>query len=226
MIKSIKLPKYRTKEEYAYDNLRTAILHCELKPGEKVVIDSLSEKLAVSPIPVRSALQRLQSEGLVEIIPHTGAVITEISPDQISEVFLLLEVLESAAFKVAAGKASQADIEQLQQMIRAMEEAFAAGDSERWSELNGQFHRFVSGITNMKLIMEFTGRVLDRWDRLRRWYLGRIVSKRIPAAMEDHRKMVELLARREVETLSHLAAFHNHQARADYEKLLREEIGS
>lgn len=41
---------HRTKEEYVYDTLRTAIMHCDLQPGEKLVIDTLSEKLGVSPI--------------------------------------------------------------------------------------------------------------------------------------------------------------------------------
>lgn len=71
---------HRTKEEYAYDTLRAAIGHCNLRPGEKLVIDSLSLELDISPIPIRVALQRLQAEGLVEIKPHTGAIVSPISP--------------------------------------------------------------------------------------------------------------------------------------------------
>ena len=78
---------YRTKEEYVYDTLRAAIMRCELKPGKKLVMDNLSVELDVSPIPIRGALQRLQAEGLVEIIPHTGAVVSAISPDTVNEIF-------------------------------------------------------------------------------------------------------------------------------------------
>ena len=87
-------PKPRTKEEYAYDVLRGAILRCELRPGEKLVLDDLSEKIGVSAIPLRSAVQRLHSEGLVEIIPHTGAIVSDISPGNLEAVSLLLERLE------------------------------------------------------------------------------------------------------------------------------------
>jgi DNA-binding GntR family transcriptional regulator len=221
MFSSSRLPKHRTKEEYAYEVIRTAILHCELKPGEKIVVDGISQQLGVSPIPVRTALQRLQTEGLVEIIPHTGVVVTEISPDQIAQVFLLLEHLESAAFEVAATKATEADISSLRKVLKEMETVSGCADSEQWSELNGRFHRLVAAMTTMPQLIDFTGRVLDSWDRLRRWYLKPIVSQRIAAAMEDHRQMVALLERREVGALVKAAASHNRRARGDYEKLVR-----
>jgi DNA-binding GntR family transcriptional regulator len=82
MLSSLHPPKYRTKEEYAYDVLRRAILHCQLQPGEKLVADNLGATLGISPIPIRAALQRLQAEGLVEITPHTGVVVSQLSPGQ------------------------------------------------------------------------------------------------------------------------------------------------
>ena len=99
----------RTKEEFVYGTLRAAIMRCDLKPGEKLVIDTVSAELGVSPIPVRAALQRLQVEGLVEITPHTGAVVSKILPDTVAEIFMLLEVLESVAFRVAVSKASDSE---------------------------------------------------------------------------------------------------------------------
>lgn len=222
MLGSVKLLKHRTKEECAYEAIRTAILHCDLKPGEKIVIDSLSEHLGYSPIPVRAAVQRLHAEGLIDVTPHTGAVVTEISPDQIAQVFLLLERLESAAFEVASIKATEKDISHLKGILAEMESIDNTGDSEHWSELNGRFHRFVADITGMQLLIDFTGRVLDSWDRLRRWYLRHIIAQRMPVAMADHRMMVELLERRETKTLINLAASHNRRARADYEKLILE----
>src|SRR5512144_1932274 len=114
-------PKPRTKEEYAYDVIREAILRCELKPGEKLVIDNLSDKLGVSPIPLRGALQRLQSEGLVEIIPHTGAIVSELSPANIEQVSLLLERLEILSFQVVAHKAGEEDILALRRRIAGMD---------------------------------------------------------------------------------------------------------
>ena len=55
--------RHRTKQEFVYRTLRAAIIRCELPPGERLVIDDLARQLAVSAIPVREALQLLQSEG-------------------------------------------------------------------------------------------------------------------------------------------------------------------
>src|SRR3990172_9324733 len=146
--------KPRTKEEYAYDVLRTAILRCELKPGEKLVLDNLSEKLGVSPIPLRSALQRLQSEGLVEITPHTGAIVSDVSPNNIEQVSLLLERLETLSFEMLADKVTEQDLARLTANIDEMDHLLTARDLEHWSELNIEFHRTVANLTEMKLLIE------------------------------------------------------------------------
>ena len=94
--------RHRTKEDYAYEALRSAILRCEMKPGDRIVIDTLSAELGISPIPLRAALQRLQAESLVEITPHTGAVVSKLSPANIEQVSQVLERLELMGFELAA----------------------------------------------------------------------------------------------------------------------------
>ncbi|MBI5301331.1 MAG: GntR family transcriptional regulator [Chloroflexi bacterium] len=212
MLTSLELPRYRTKEEYAYEILRRAILHCELKPGEKLVVDNLSTKLGISPIPIRTALQRLQSDGLVEITPHTGAVVSDLSPDDFEPVSLLLEKLEILAFEVAAHKATDEDVARLRQIVEDLGKTLETKDLERWAELNIEFHRTVAGISRMKLLIEFSRRILDTWTRLRRWYLPPIIAQ-LPQAQAEHRKMVDLLARHDVEGLTKIVARHSQRLR-------------
>ena len=57
--------RFRTKQEYVYQSLRSAIMHGELPPGQRLVIDDIARRLEVSAIPIREALQSLQAEGLV-----------------------------------------------------------------------------------------------------------------------------------------------------------------
>ena len=220
MLTTLREPlKPRTKEEYAYDVLRTAILRCELEPGEKLVLDNLSEKMGVSPIPLRGALQRLQSEGLVEIKPHTGAIVSELLPADIEQVSLLLERLENLSFEVAAHKVTDADIVRLHKLVEEMASALAAEDSERWSELNVEFHRSIAHITSMKLLVEFTNRALDNWTRLRRWYLQQIILQ-LPLALAEHRQMVELLALRDTSGLAELVIQHNQRVRDECRQVI------
>ncbi len=214
-------PKPRTKEEYAYDVIREAILRCELKPGEKLVIDGLSDKLGVSPIPLRGALQRLQSEGLVEITPHTGAIVSDLSPANIEQVSLLLERLEILSFEVLAQKADKSDIARLNQILDEMDRLLEAKDLEKWSELNLEFHRMVGSMTEMKMITEFLNRTLDAWMRLRRWYLQRILVQ-LPQSQAEHHQMIDLLVQRDIPNLARVVVQHNRRMREYYQHAIND----
>ena len=96
--------RFRTKQEYVHSWLRDAILDGTLRPGERVVIDDVARRLEVSAIPVREALQLLQSEGLVAIAPHVGATVAAVSADEIREVFAIMEALETVAGRAAADR--------------------------------------------------------------------------------------------------------------------------
>jgi DNA-binding GntR family transcriptional regulator len=83
--------RFRTKQEYVYQSLRGAIMRGELPPGQRLVIDDIARRLAVSAIPIREALQSLQAEGLVVSAPHVGATVASISQDEVHEVFSIME---------------------------------------------------------------------------------------------------------------------------------------
>lgn len=205
--------RFRTKEDYAFEVLRAAILRCELKPGHRLVLDTLSAQLGISSIPMRGALQRLQSEGFVEITPHTGAVVSDLAPSSIQQVSLLLERLELIGFEFAVPHVTDADIAALRRIVDEMADVLERGDTDCWSEMNGEFHRAVAGLSDNKLLVEFTGRTLDAWLRLRRWYLGEVVLQ-LGQAQVEHSQMVELLAQRDLAGLGRLVHAHHERIRA------------
>jgi len=214
----------RTKEDYAYDVLRAAILRCEMKPGDRIVIDTLSAELGISPIPMRAALQRLQAEGLVEITPHTGAVVSELSPANIEQVSQVLERLELMGFELALPRASAADIATLRGILDRMDVALAAGDKDRWAELNAEFHRAVALLSGNKLLAEFTDRALADWIRLRRWYLAD-VELHLGEAQAEHRAMVESLARRDLSGLQSVLYDHHQRTREAHYRAVAGLVG-
>jgi len=214
---------HRTKEEYVYDTLRAAIMRCQLAPGQKLVIDGLSNELGVSPIPIRGALQRLQAEGLVHITPHTGAYVSEISPEAVNEIFLLLESLETVAFKVAAARVTDDDITRLEQLVDKMEIALQSSNADVWYDLNNQFHLAIAQITGMKMLLRFTARALDSRDRLRYFYFEPFTSVRMAEAHAEHCQMIELLKAKETEQLVPLIAHHNQSAKAAYQALIENQ---
>ncbi|HEY3122128.1 MAG TPA: GntR family transcriptional regulator, partial [Vicinamibacteria bacterium] len=159
--------RHRTKQEFVYSTLREAIMRCDLKPGERLVIDELARQLEVSAIPVREALQLLQSEGLVQSVPHVGATVATISHESIREVFTVLEGLEIVATRGAAERAQPEDIEALSGIVEGMDQALAQGDHEQWADLNTRFHLTISRLSAMPMLQEMLARALDHWDRVR-----------------------------------------------------------
>jgi len=213
-------PTFQTKEEYAYQTLRQAILRCELGPDEKLVIDRLSKEMGLSQIPVRAAIQRLQAEGLVNIRPHSSATVAPLSPERIVEVFALLENLERTAFQVIAGKVSVDDLAYLDKLIDQMETALADDNYRDWRTTNIAFHRKIAELTAMPLLIDFTNRVLDEWERVSHFYFEHMTDIRLPRAQGEHRQIVALLRSNDVQGLEALAITHNRAANQAYQSLL------
>jgi DNA-binding GntR family transcriptional regulator len=216
---------YRTKQEFVYETLRDAIMRCELGPGQRLVIDELARRLEVSAIPVREALQVLQSEGLVANVPHVGATVSLISRESIAEVFSIMEGLEIVATRSAAERMTGADADALQEITTAMDTALAAGRNEEWADLNSRFHSAISRLSAMPLLEEMMERVLARWDRVRRYYLKGVLVDRLERAQEEHRAMVEAMRARDLPGLERLVKQHNQGALHAYAEFLRSQTG-
>ena len=207
---------HRTKQAFVYRTLHDAISTCEIRPGERLIIDDLARRLQVSAIPVREALQVLQSEGLVITVPHVGATVAPVSRDSIVDVFTVLEGLESVACRAAAERATSEDVEGLGSLVERMDRVVAAGNFEGWPELNSEFHLRISAMTGLPMLQEMTARVLDRWNRVRRFFFADVLLLRVVKAQEEHRLMIDAFRHRNVERLVTLVRQHNQSALVAY----------
>ncbi|MEK4030551.1 GntR family transcriptional regulator [Pseudobacillus sp. FSL P4-0506] len=88
--------------EYAYLYLKERILEGKYKAGDRLIERELAAKLAISRTPIREALFRLESQGFVQTVPRKGVVVSEISEEEVIEVFTILSSLEVLAAKLAA----------------------------------------------------------------------------------------------------------------------------
>jgi DNA-binding GntR family transcriptional regulator len=208
--------RHRTKQEFVYQTLRDAIIRCELPPGERLVIDDLARKLAVSAIPVREALQLLQSEGLAVNVPHVGATVAPISKESIVEVFTVMEGLEIVATRSAAQRASGSDLDALGAIVHAMDGALAAGATDQWADMNNRFHAAIARLTGMPMLQEMMERALDRWDRVRRYYFSGVLVHRAEQAQQEHHALLEAMKTRDLAGLESLVRQHNQGALSSY----------
>jgi DNA-binding GntR family transcriptional regulator len=217
---------HRTKQEFVYRTLREAILRCELKPGERLVIDELARRLSVSIIPVREALQLLQAESLVQVVPHVGTSVAPVSRDSIIDVFVVLEGMEVAASRLVAERARPSDLALLAGQVEAMDAALAANDREEWAALNRRFHLTISELPGLHLVKDITMKVLDRWDRLRRYYFRGVLAHRVEQAQQEHHLILDAMRARDLQQLANRVREHNQSALRAYLSYLDGDHGA
>jgi len=130
----------QTREDFVIDELREAIVRGHFKPGEKLDQEEIAELLNVSRIPVRQALRTLTAEGLVKMYPHRGAVVAELSREELEEIYFLRGVLEGVAARLAAPKMDEVHIAKLQAILEKMDQLT---DLDGWLDLNRDFHNTI-----------------------------------------------------------------------------------
>ena len=91
-----------TVVEQTVGAIREAIRHGRLVPGQRLVVSDLTRQFNVSAGPAREAISRLTGEGLVEVVPHRGATVRSLSIDEVRDIFVVREVVEGLAARLAA----------------------------------------------------------------------------------------------------------------------------
>lgn len=119
------------------DQLRSEILRAALPPGTRLLQTEVAERLGVSTTPVREALSTLQGEGLIVIDRHRGAVVFHPTVEDFRECFEIRQLLEPFAVSKAIPNLTERELDQLQLLIDEMN---VVRESERYVELNNQFH--------------------------------------------------------------------------------------
>lgn len=124
--------KHRTLSAMIADQLRQSILDGTHPAGVQLRQDALGEAYGVSRIPVREALFQLEAEGLVKIVPQKGAIVSELSLDEINDVFDLRVILEPRMLAQSAPHFVAADFAALDNIQARFEKAIAAGNISEW----------------------------------------------------------------------------------------------
>ena len=117
----------RKVTDWAYEEIRDAIIGLRLQPGDSLREAALAERLGVSKTPVREALGRLEKEGLVETTSFKGAVVSSYSREDLIEIYELRELLEGAAARTAADRSSTETVDRLRDIVERSRELRAAG---------------------------------------------------------------------------------------------------
>ena len=189
-----------------YDHLRAAILSGRLEPGAELAEVPLSEELGVSRGPIREAIGRLASEGLVTVRPRRGAVVSPLSKEEFLELYQVREALERMAVKLAVRRLQPEDFAALQGLIDDMATHAERGQVDEFFEANAAFHaRLVDASGNAKL-GELYRQLLDQIGRYRTRSLR--LRGNLQRSIAEHAAILRAAKRGDAERAAHLMSEH------------------
>ncbi|OYX71444.1 MAG: GntR family transcriptional regulator [Rhizobiales bacterium 32-66-11] len=186
--------------------LRDMILQGELRPGEKVPEEQLCAHFGVSRTPIREALKVLAAEGVLQILPHRGAIVARITEAQVEELFPIMASLEALAGTLACRNATDAQIAQVRALHDQMMVDFRAGDEPAYLKLNRRIHDATFEMAGNATLASFYHQVLTRIHACR--FVMRKSPEHWRQAVTEHEQMIAALEARDGPALSKLLEEH------------------
>ncbi len=150
-----------SKTEYALQRLRDEISSGVIRPGEALRQADLAKRYGISPTPVREALRLLEAEGAISYAPHRGATVSEMTEQRIKDLYLLRSVTEGIAARLAAGRRSPAQLDELEQHHQRLIELTRdpAVEPEKLSAWNRELHLMICAAGSPVI----TSQVMNLW---------------------------------------------------------------
>ncbi|MDX1456771.1 MAG: GntR family transcriptional regulator [Marinobacter sp.] len=196
----------KIRSDAVRDELEELIAFGELPPGKHLDETELAERFDVSRTPVREALKQLANAGLVDIRPRRGAVVAEISPKKLVEMFEVMAELEGMCGRLAARRISKAEEQQLLTAQQACEELRNTDDPDLYYLSNDEFHGVIYNASHNDFLVEQVWALRRRLRPYRRLQIR--VRGRIPNSLEEHQAIVTAILEGDDEKADQLLREH------------------
>lgn len=204
MARPLSAARYRPLSEIVYDKLRQAIAQGQLTPGQRLRQETLANQLGVSRMPVREALQRLENEGLVEVVPHRGAVVRKPVARELTESLEALIILERSARELAFRRLTSSDLQALRRLQQAMRQRLDEGRMAEVADLNRRFHRSIVAACGLPKLCDC---IVSIWD----WHpqsMSMVANLRGAEAISEHDEILRALERGDLPAFQALCEGH------------------
>ena len=196
-----------SRSRWVYEALRTAIQEGQYVRGDRIREEEVARLLGVSRTPVREALSRLQTGGLVEMASG-GLVVAELSRSQINELYAMREILEGSAARFAAQHASPSEIASLRHIARAFEQSF--GDSAKLAQINRELHGAIYEAAHNRYLTRTLNELHDALALLPSTTFT--VPGRPESAVDEHARIIDAIEQRNADAAESVARHHIRRA--------------
>lgn len=197
------------------------IFEHELPPGSRIGEAQLTRLLGMSRTPVREALARLASEGLLTAAAGRGFLVADLTAEDLIDIYRVRAVLEGLAAEEAASRATRVDIARLEDLYEAMANASANGHDQELAQRNSEFHSMIAEISGNTYLQA----MLDDIREVFEWFRTTALSLpgRRDTAHDEHGQMIDALRRGDVDEASQIAQGHVKRALAARQSMLTEK---
>lgn len=205
------------------DLLRRAIRERVLLPGQPLNQDDLARRFGVSRIPLREALRTLVGEGLVVMQPGAGAVVIELHPDELAELFGLRLALEPPLAAAAVGRASPSDLDELEALLGQMDQ-LADRDVGLWATQHYAFHRRLLELAGRRHTLRLVTQVLNLVEPYSRLHTTLVGAREHSGA--EHLPLLDALRRADADAVRALTTTSITTAATRLDAVARADAGS
>lgn len=193
-----------------FAQIENDILNGKYKPGDSLIETKLSEELGVSRTPVREAIRQLELEGLVQTIPNKGAIVKGITLQDIEDIYTIRMMIEGLAARWAAQKITDEELEELKEAVELEEFYTNKNDSEHLLMFDSKFHEIIFRASKSKPLMHMLRTFHHYVQRARN--ISMSSPERARMVLEEHRKILEAIERRDPERAEMLTNQHVRNA--------------
>ncbi len=198
--------KVQTVQEAVVNYLRNQILTGQLKRGQRLVQDEISEQLGVSRTPIREALNQLAHEGLVRVSTYKGATVANFSTSELIDVYTVRIALESYAAYLAALQVTDEQLIHLDTLMQYMGKAFHQKDFENLLNAHQEFHAGIYIIAGRQSMYELILRYLELSNVYQRMALS--MGRGASDPIIEHVELLDTLRQRDPEAAGNLIRHH------------------
>lgn len=193
-------------KNWAYENIKRKILNIEVNAGDQLRIESLAEQLGISRTPIREALLKLESEGLVRAASRVGFFVRGITKKDLQELFELREILESYAAEKAAMLIDEQGLQRLEEYQRRAGKAISAGNMSKFMEMEIEIHSLILRKSGNSRLIQMIESIKDIIHRER--ILSLQSSENVEESFNEHRGIVDALAKKDAKLAGRMMRSH------------------
>lgn len=190
--------------------LRERILDGRLAPGERIRQEQVAEDFGASRLPVRDALRRLEADGLVTIVANTGAWVSKLTESECADAYQIRERLEPLLLKQGMLRLEEDEIQELEQLAKAMENA---EDVESFLRLDREFHLLTYSEAPAGMVRDLVERLWNTTQHYRRAFAQVNGIDKASITHMEHSLIIDSIKRQDVEEAQRVLAGHIRRTR-------------